>query len=60
MHRLRIITDFLLVAAFGFAAPVLLSPIARSWGVVLVSAATFAIGLAFLWDGLREAQRPHR
>ena len=60
MHRLRLFTDFLLVAAFGLVAPALLSPIGRNWGVLLVSAAAFAIGVAFLWDGLREAQRPHR
>lgn len=60
MHRLRIITDFLMVGAFGFAAPAILSPIGRNWAVVLISLATFAAGIAFLWDGLREAQRPHR
>jgi hypothetical protein len=60
MHRLRMITDFILVAAFGFAAPALLAPIGRNWGVMLISVATFAIGIAFLWDGLRMAQRPHR
>ncbi|HTW48705.1 MAG TPA: hypothetical protein VMD92_12200 [Acidobacteriaceae bacterium] len=60
MHRLRMIADFILVGAFGFAAPAMLAPIGRNWGVMLVSVATFAIGIAFLWDGLRMAQRPHR
>jgi hypothetical protein len=59
MHRLRMIADFILVGAFGFAAPAILSPIGRSWGVALMGFATFAIGIAFLWDGLRMAQRPH-
>lgn len=60
MHRLRMTADFLLVGAFGFAAPALLAPIGRNWGVMAIAGATFAIGIAFLWDGLREAQRPHR
>jgi hypothetical protein len=59
MHRLRIIADFILVGAFGLAAPAILAPIGRNWGVMLISVATFAIGIAFLWDGLRMAQRPH-
>jgi hypothetical protein len=60
MHRLRMITDFILVGAFGLAAPVMLAPIGRSWGVMLIGVATFAIGIVFLWDGLRMAQRPRR
>lgn len=60
MNRLRMIADFILVGAFGLAAPVVLSPIDRSWGVALAAVATFAIGIAFLWDGLRIAQRLHR
>jgi hypothetical protein len=57
MHQLRMITDFVLVGAFGLAAPALLAPIGRNWGVALVAAATFVIGIGFLWDGLRMAQR---
>jgi hypothetical protein len=60
MHRARMICDFVLVGAFGLAAPAILAPIGRNWGVMLTSAATFAIGIAFLWDGLRMAQRLHR
>jgi hypothetical protein len=60
MHRLRVIADFILVGAFGLAAPAILSPIGRNWGVGLVAVATFAIGMAFLWDGLRTMQGPHR
>lgn len=60
MLRLRIIADFILVAAFGFVAPALLAPIGRNWGVMLVSVATFAICVAFLWDGLRMAGRIRR
>jgi len=60
MLRLRMITDFILVGAFGLVAPAMLAPIGRNWSVALVSAATFAIGIAFLWDGLRMAQRLHR
>jgi hypothetical protein len=60
MHRLRMIGDFILVGAFGLAAPAMLAPIGRNWGVGLVAGATFAIGIAFLWDGLRQATRLHR
>jgi hypothetical protein len=60
MHRLRMVADFILVGAFGLAAPAMLAPLGRNLGVMLISTATFAIGIAFLWDGLRMAQRPHR
>jgi hypothetical protein len=60
MHRLRMFVDFLLVGAFGLAAPVMLAPIGRNWVVMLISVATFAIGIVFLCDGLRMAQRLHR
>lgn len=59
MFRLRMISDFLMVAALGIVAPALLAPIARSWNVVLVSGVAFALCLAFLWDGLRTASRLH-
>lgn len=59
MFRLRVISDFLMVVAFGVVAPALLAPIARSWSVVLASGVTFALCLAFLWDGLRTASRLH-
>lgn len=58
--RLRMMADFVLVVAFGLCAPALLAPIARSWDVMLTSCATFAISVAFLWDGLRTADRLHR
>jgi hypothetical protein len=60
MLRVRLIADFFLVVAFGFVAPMLLAPIGRSAGVMLVSAATFGISLGFLWDGLRAAGHLHR
>jgi hypothetical protein len=60
MLRLRMIADFILVGAFGLAAPAMLAPIGRNWGVMLIGVATFAIGIAFLWDGLRMVQRLHR
>ena len=59
MFRLRMISDFLMVVALGIVAPALLAPIARSRSVVLVSAVTFALCLAFLWDGLRTAKHLH-
>jgi hypothetical protein len=60
MYRLRMIADFILVGAFGFAAPVLLAPIGRNWGAGLAGIATFAICIGFLWDGLRMVQRQRR
>jgi len=59
MFRLRMISDFLMVVAFGLVAPALLAPIARSRSVLLVSVVTFALCLAFLWDGLRTAKHLH-
>ncbi|MGC2639657.1 MAG: hypothetical protein WA294_20910 [Acidobacteriaceae bacterium] len=53
------ISYFLMVAALGVVAPALLAPITRSWSVVLVSGVTFALCVAFLWDGMRTANRLH-
>ena len=60
MHRLRTIADFLLVAGFGFVAPVMLAPIGRNWGVMLMGFATFAMSVGFLWDGLRTLGHIHK
>jgi hypothetical protein len=60
MHRVRMIADFILVGAFGLVAPAVLAPIGRNWSVMLIGAATFAIGIVCLWDGLRMAHRLQR
>jgi hypothetical protein len=60
MQRLRMIADFVLVVAFGFAAPALLAPISRSGGAISLAVVTFVLSVVCLWDGMRMAARLHR
>jgi hypothetical protein len=51
--KLRMISDLVLVCAFGFAAPFLLAPLSRSWVLLLTSFVPILLALVFLRDGLR-------
>lgn len=55
--RLRIVVDFVLVCALGFALPTVLAPIGRNWPTLLVAFAAMLLTLAFLLDALRTFQR---
>jgi predicted hydrocarbon binding protein len=55
--QLRIIADIVLVCALGFAAPAILAPIGRNWGILLASFVAFLFAAGLLFDGLRTLQR---
>jgi len=55
--KLRMIADFALIFAFGFAAPTILAPIGRNWSTLATGFVTFLFAAWFLYDGLRTRQR---
>jgi hypothetical protein len=55
--KLRLTVDIVLLCVLGLIAPIALSPVGRSWGVLLIYFLMFLICVGFLYDGLRTMER---